>query len=565
MTKLRFAALLVVTTAWASWTPALAAGPARFEWFEYKGADPVDSAMRPGPDEYRNPIVAGFHPDPSITRVGNDYYLVNSTFSWVPGLPIFHSRDLVNWKQIGNAIDRPGMVNFGKADLSRGLFAPTIRHHDGIFYIVNTCFYCGGNFVVTAKDPAGPWSDPVWLPDLGGGIDPSLFFDDDGKVYIVNNDVPPDGKEDYPGHRAIWIQEFDAKSLKTLGPRTVLVSGGFDISTKPGYIEGPHLFKKDGFYYLTAAEGGTGTMHAQMIWRSKSPTGPFTGFAGNPILTQRDLARDRSMPIEAAGHADLVETQNGDWWVVFLGIRPYDSQGRFNTGRETFLLPVTWNDGWPHILPHGKPIPWVHAKPNLPAQPAAKTPTTGPMVIRDEFDGTVLAPYWMTLRNLSNDWYKLDAGVLSLTPRPVGLSDRANPSLWARRQQHANASASTELRFEPTEPGDRAGLAIMQNDEFWFRFTLEKVDGKRVVQVARRAGMEQPANGTVLATFPMPGNGAVKLRVIAREELYDFEAADATGKWQTVLTGADGTILSTPVAGGFVGTLIGPFAQSGGK
>lgn len=563
MAKLHVATLLAMMTVWAPLNPSLAAGAARFEWFEYKGADPVDTAMRPGEGEYRNPIIAGFHPDPSITRVGEDYYLVNSTFSWLPGLPIFHSRDLVNWRQIGNAINRAGMVDFGSADLSRGLFAPAISHHDGLFYIANTCFHCGGNFIVTAKDPAGPWSDPVWLPDLGGGIDPSLFVDDDGKAYIVNNDLPPDGKEDYPGHRAIWIQAIDLKTLKTFGPRTVLVSGGFDISTRPEYIEGPHLFKKDGFYYLTAAEGGTGIMHAQMIWRSRTPTGPFTGFAGNPILTQRDLARDRPRPIEAAGHADLVETQNGDWWIVFLGIRPYDNQGRFNTGRETFLLPVTWKDGWPQVLPHGKPIPWVHAKPNLPAQPAATIPTTGPMVIRDEFDGKELAPYWMTLRILSDDWYRLDDGALSLTPRPVGLSDRANPSLWARRQQHANANASTELRFEPTEAGDRAGLAVIQNDEFWFRLTVERVDGKRVVCLARRAGMAQPADGEVLASLPMPGDGPVRLRVTAREGLYDFEAANAGGTWQPVLLGAHGTILSTPVAGGFVGTLIGPFAQSG--
>ncbi|MBJ7416321.1 MAG: glycoside hydrolase family 43 protein, partial [Niveispirillum sp.] len=247
------------------------AGEARFDWFEYRGSDPAD-AKTLGANEYRNPVIAGFYPDPSITRAGEDYYLVNSSFGWLPGLPVFHSRDLVTWTQVSNAIARPGLVNFGHGGLTGGLFAASISHHDGRFYIVNTSFYSGGNFVVTATDPAGPWSDPVWLPDLRNGIDPSLFFDDDGRAWILNNDLPEGDKEAYDGHRALWIQEFDAKNLKTIGPRTMIVSGGADIASKPGYVEGPHLYKKDGFYYLTAAEGGTGTSHAQMIWRAPAPT-----------------------------------------------------------------------------------------------------------------------------------------------------------------------------------------------------------------------------------------------------------------------------------------------------
>ena len=201
----------------------------------------------------------------------------------------------MSWTQIGNAIDRPDMLDFGRLGLSRGVFAPAIAHHDGTFYILNTCVDCGGNFVITARDPAGPWSDPAWLPDLEGGIDPSLFFDDDGKAWIVNNG-PPEGTPRYDGHRAIWIQAFDLRTLRTTGPRTVLVDGGVDPSTNPIWIEGPHIIKRDGHYFLICAEGGTAEGHSQVVLRSDRPTGPYTPFAGNPILTQRDLPRDRALP-----------------------------------------------------------------------------------------------------------------------------------------------------------------------------------------------------------------------------------------------------------------------------
>jgi xylan 1,4-beta-xylosidase len=538
------------------------AGEARFDWFEYQGSDPAD-AKTLAANEYRNPIIAGFYPDPSVTRVGDDYYLVNSSFGWLPGLPVFHSRDLVNWTQIANAIARPSLVNFGHGGLTGGLFAASISHHDGLFYIVNTSFYSGGNFVVTARDPAGPWSDPVWLPDLRNGIDPSLFFDDDGRAWILNNDLPEGDKEAYDGHRALWIQEFDAKNLKTIGPRTMIVSGGADITTKPGYVEGPHLYKKDGFYYLTAAEGGTGTGHAQMIWRAPSPTGPYTPGPTNPILTQRDLDPKRPNPIEAAGHADLVETQKGDWWAVFLAVRPYAGGEMFNTGRETFLLPVRWVDGWPRILDPGTAIPRTHARPDLPAQPPAAIPgpTAGPFTVRDEFDGTALPLYWMTPRRLDGGWWRLSDGSLHLTPQPVTLSDRASPSLWARRQQHRDASFSTEFSFTPDQPGQRAGLAVIQNDEYWFRFTAERVNGVRTLTVAVRAGENDPKPGRILASQPAPGDGALRLRVTARGGAYDFSVGMGKDGWKTILKDADGTILSTATARGFMGVMVGPYAE----
>ena len=542
-------------------TPA-AAQQARFDWFEYRGADPVDSLYKAGQGEYRNPILQGFYPDPGVTRVGEDYYLVTSTFGWFPGIPVFHSRDLVNWTQIGNAIDRPDQLDFKNLGLSRGVFAPTIQAKNGIFYILNTCVDCGGNFVVTAENPAGPWSDPVWLPDLEGGIDPSLFFDDDGRTWILNNG-PPEGTPQYEGHRAIWVQEFDLANLKTIGPRKVLVNGGVDFSKKPIWIEGPHIFKKDGWYYLSCAEGGTAEGHSQVILRSKSVTGPYEPNPANPILTQRDLPRDRANPITSAGHAQLVQTQKGEWWATFLAVRPYAGD-YYNTGRETFLLPVTWEDGWPRITRPGQAVPFVHARPALPAQPAPKLPTNGAFTVRDAFDGTALPLHWMMLRQPRERWYAFDKGALVLDARAAGLGDNANPSFLARRQQHMNASAETVVRFTPRHDGDRAGLAAFQNDQYWASIAVTRRGGKPVVALQWRAGEKQPAYGATLGTVPLDvkAGAPVHLRITAAGDKYSFSYATKPGRWTEIGT-IDGTILSTKTAGGFVGAVFGVFAEKG--
>jgi alpha-N-arabinofuranosidase len=532
---------------------------AEFDWFGYSGWDPADEAFPANPGEYRNPILKGFHPDPSLTRVGDDFYLVHSTFAYFPGIPVFHSRDLVNWTQIGNAIDRPDQLDFGKLGLSRGVFAPDISEHAGTFYILNTCVDCGGNFLITAADPAGPWSDPVWLPELEGGIDPSLFFDEDGSAWILNNGPPP-GQPLYEGHRAIWIQRFDAATQKTVGPRKLLLNGGVDISKKPIWIEGPHIFRKGGFYYLIAAEGGTAEGHSQVVLRSRAVTGPYVAHQGNPILTQRDLRRDRPLPITSAGHADFLETAAGEWWATFLAVRPYAGD-YYNTGRETFLLPVEWKEGWPRITAPGEDIPYVHARPKLPGQPSPPVPTSGAFGVRDEFDGPGLPLYWMMMRNPREEWHSLSGGSLRLTPRPVGLGDLGNPSFLARRQQHQSASASTRLRFVPGE-GEKAGLVVLQSDEYWYFLGVAREGGQRVVKLERRAWPGEAAAGITLASAPLPERGAVDLRISGRGGTYDFAYAVREGQWRPLVTGADGTLLSTKTAGGFVGAVFGLYAYA---
>jgi len=559
MIRLTLALALLATTA----PMAAQAAPqtAAFSNFVYQGSDPSD-AVKVGPGQYRNPILQGFHPDPSITRVGKDYYLVNSTFAWFPGLPIFHSTDLVHWTQIGNALDRPGMLDFKRLGLSRAVFAPAIEHHDGLFYILNTCVDCGGNFLITAKDPKGPWSDPVWLPEVGG-IDASIFFDEGeeggGRAWIVNNDNPP-GKPEYQGHRAIWIQEYDQKTQKTIGPRSVLLDKGVNPAAKPIWPEGPHILKKDGWYYLIAAEGGTAEGHSQVALRSKAVTGPYVPYKDNPILTQRGLPKDRPLPITSAGHADLVDTPDGQWWATFLAVRPYGDD-LYNTGRETFLLPVAWKDGWPVILENGKTIPYAATAPKLPATKGE--PNSGPFKVAETFAGPELPKSWMTMRIPTSRWWTVKGGMLSLEARSARLGHNDQPSIWARRQQHMNATVSTTMRFTPAADGDKAGLVAVQNDDFYWFVGLVRDGGKTLVRVEKRAGYKDPVDGVVVAEKPISlksGQG-LNLKITAKAGTLDFAYGVTPGKWETLKAGADGATLSTKVAGGFVGTMLGVYAH----
>jgi alpha-N-arabinofuranosidase len=539
-------------------------GPeAAFEWFDYTGADPSDAAFKPTATQYANPILKGTYPDPAVMRVGKDFYFVSSTFAWFPGLPVFHSTDLVHWNQIGNAIDRPGMLDFKRLGLSRAVFAPTLSHHDGLFYILNTCVDCDGNFLLTAKDPKGPWSDPVWLPAVQG-IDPYLFFDDDGDALIVFNGEPP-GKPEYSGHRAIWAIGYDVKTQKTVGEPKLLLDKGVNPAAKPIWPEGPHILKKDGWYYLVAAEGGTAEGHSQVVLRSKSAWGPYVPYAHNPILTQRGLPKDRPLPITSAGHATLVDTPDGKWWATFLAVRPYGDD-LYNTGRETFLLPVEWKDGWPVILENGKTIPYVHAKPALPATTPAPPPTAGAFKVRDEFNGKALPLNWVTMRIPQQRWWRLESGKLVLTARPETIGGMTQPSFWGRRQQHINASASTLMRFEPTKTGDKAGMVAVQNDDHFFFLGLTRdTDGQARIVLERRAGHEDPAEGVRVASAPvtLKAGAPVWLKITARGGVYDFSYALAPDRWTTLKAGEDGTILSTKKAGGFVGALLGVYAHDG--
>lgn len=536
-----------------------------FDWFEYRAEDPFYDQNPLAEGEFYNPILPGFYPDPSIVAVGGDYYLINSSFAYYPGVPIFHSRDLVHWTQLGHVLDRPSQLDLDGHRISRGIFAPTISYHDGVFYMVTTLVDTFGNFYVTATDPAGPWSEPVPLPEVDG-IDPSFFFDDDGRAWLVNNGPPPDNKSLYDGHRAIWLQEFDDKAGKLVGPRTVIVNGGVDLAEKPEWIEGPHLLKRDGWYYLQCAEGGTSVNHRQVVFRSREVTGPYQPFGDNPMITQKHLPVNRAQAVAATGHADLVEMEDGSWWAVFLGTRPF-ADDYYSTGRQTFLLPVTWtDDGWPTILPAGEQVP---LKLKGPAAMATNAPAgamgQGNFTWRDDFGSDALDLRWVMIRTpRGQPWWSLDdpSGVLRLQARPVPLTTiEAQPSFLAHRQQHHDFAASTALAV-PVAAKVEAGLvAFLDRDHYYFIGVRRGVETSTAQVFLERSDGE----GTVetVASADLAGSpSALQVRIRGAVDTYHFAFSTDQGEtWQT-LGEQDARVLTISNAWGFTGVTLGLYART---
>jgi xylan 1,4-beta-xylosidase len=507
---------------------------------------------------FTNPILSGFYPDPSVTKVGTDYYLVNSTFAYFPGIPIFHSKDLKNWKQIGNVIDRPSQMTFFGDLTSRGLFAPSINYFKGTYYMTCTNIDKKGNFVVTAKNPAGPWSDPVWLPKVRG-IDPSLFFDLE-KAYIVYNSDAPDYKPLYAGHRTIRAYEFDPINLKIIGEEVQLVNGGVDISKKPVWIEGPHIFKRGEWYYICAAEGGTSVNHSQVVLRSKNALGPYIPFEKNPILTQRDLDPNRKNPITSTGHAELVDGPDGKTYAVFLAVRPY-AGNHYNTGRETFIAPVAWIDGWPIINPGQKEIQYSYTA-NFKEVKQSAPPQSGNFAYRTTFDKKIDQSL-LFLRTRDTSWYHLDkVNGLTMKLLPETCMGAGNPAFSGKRQQHLAATATTEMVFEASSPNEKAGMLIFQGEYHFYYICRSIIEGKQMIQLYQ--GNPKTKTMDLIVQAPIIGK-KVTLKIEANRELYSFHYAEVPGKWKMLKDKVDGKFLSTESAGGFVGSLFALYATSSGE
>jgi alpha-N-arabinofuranosidase len=489
---------------------------------------------------------------------------VHSSFAYTPGVPVLHSRNLVDWRIVGHVLDRREQVDMRGQGISRGIFAPTIRHHDGLFYVITTLIDRGGNFLVTAADPAGPWSDPVWLPEIDG-IDPDLFFDHDGRVYIVHNG-PPEGEPRYDGHRAIWLRQYDPDARRVVaGSGRVLVNGGVDLAAEPVWIEAPHIFRVGDWYYLFCAEGGTGDNHSEVVFRARNLDEPFVPFEGNPILTQRDLPPERIHPITTAGHADLVQTPAGDWWAVFLATRAYDRRF-YNNGRETFLLPVDWRGDWPMILPQGELIPYVGQRPVLGAEQAPGQTLTGNFTWRDDFDAETIDQRWLTLRSFDRSWITLEDGQLRLDALRVGLHSLEQPSFLTRRQQHLRYRASVQLRV-PADPDVAAGIAAFQNESHHYFLGVQRGNsGYEIFLEQAAAGAPQrirTASIDLAAGAPLIlaiDGDAGRIGFGYRRPDHPREpAGPATESW--LARELDGKLLSTAVAGGFVGTTVGVYAR----
>lgn len=544
----------------AAKAPATVAHTALFDYFSYSGDDDIYKKVKlEGEGGFYNPILPGWYSDPSICRVGDDYFMVTSSFSYYPGVPLFHSKDLVNWKQISYILDRPSQLPLAGQKVSAGIFAPAISYnpHNKTFYMITTNVGWG-NFFVKTKDPFGSWSEPIRLPDVKG-IDPSFFFDDDGKAYIVNNDEP-EGKAEYDGHRAIRVREFDVNTDKTVGPEKILVNKGVHPEDKPIWIEGPHMYKINGKYFLMSAEGGTSDMHSEVIFRSDSPFGPFVPAKKNPILTQRDLDPNRIDPVTCAGHADLVQTPSGDWWAVFLACRP--CEGKFeNLGRETFLLPVSWTDeGFPLILEQGKTVPMTG---NVKGAVRGKNVTFGNFAYNDDFSEKTLPLDWFSLRGPVDSICSTNAvpGYLSMKCVETTTAEKAVPAYVGRRIQHHKFECSSRLVFEPQTVNERAGMLLFKDETHQYLLCVAKTSAGKAVELRKTAdgGKDEILASSALAK----ADKDIRLKIVSRGLTFDFYYAVGKGEWKLLKNNVDAGFLSTRNAGGFTGTTIGLYATRG--
>ena len=577
-----------------------------FESFVYTGND-SRYAQDYNPDtQYLNPIISGTNPDPTVCRKGEDFYMANSSFVYWPGIPVWHSRDLVDWDFCGYVITRPSQAYFKEGvRISGGVYAPDMKYcaeNETFYLIVTLVNEGGGNVIFKTKDPYQGWSEPIAVPEVHG-IDPSMLFDTDGKCYIVNNDEPAYPAE-YSGHRAIWGREHDLKTDKVCGKPVVLIDKGIRPAEKPIWIEGPHLYhyvqqlggQTYDQYYLMDAEGGTGDWHSEVVLAGKSALGKFTPCEANPILTQRTQPHDRVNPVSCAGHADLVnvndnsEVEQNEWWSVFLGCTTYGGDQLYNTGRSTFLLPTSWQRDavsggiQPMILDPDSVIPVVNAKSKWQIEVGLKATQatdlignradkrnllTGNGTYQDDFDGGSLYPLWFVLRTPQEApvaeqgtpaaWCKLQNGCLQLDPRPVPLSSKGQPSMVCRWVKNATYTVETQLLYTPQDTASMAGLTLFQSEQC--HYILGKrlnAEGQAEVVLVRT---DKDAADQVVATAALSGreNGAcINLRAEVAEHRVQFSySIGKKGEFVNIGEPQSADILTTNYSGGFTGSVVG--------
>ncbi len=502
----------------------------------------------------QNPILKGFHPDPSFLRVGDDYYIATSTFEWFPGVQIYHSKDMVNWKLIARPLNRLSQINMQGNSSSCGVWAPCLSYDKGVFYLIYTDVKTKGvlkdthNYLVTTEDIRGDWSDPIYLNS--SGFDPSLFHDDDGRKWLVNMlwDHRP-WKHPFAG---IVLQEYSTKEKKLIGTPVNIFKG-----TELGKTEGPHIYKRNGYYCLMTAEGGTGLNHAASMARAKSLYGPYEVDPENPILTS---TTNPTLPLQKSGHASLVETQNGEWYITHLCGRPLPSKGRCILGRETAIQKVIWTeDGWLR-LEHGGNHPKVQVPaPDLELHPFEQE---DPL---DHFDSPNLSNHFQSLK------VPLGEDQMSLTERPgflrlkgkESLSSVHHQSLVARRQQSFKYKAEICLEYEPESFQQMAGLICLYDNMnyFYLHVTHDEEAGVCInIMNCDRA----------LITYPLPAPIPLDTKsnryYLKVEVIYDrlqFYYSLDGNNWTKIGSVYDNSILSDEYCylSGFTGAFVGMCCQ----
>ncbi|GIQ70591.1 glycoside hydrolase family 43 protein [Xylanibacillus composti] len=471
-----------------------------------------------------NPILPGFNPDPSFLRVGEDYYIATSTFEWFPGVQIHHSRDLVHWELIAHPLQRLSQLNMTGNINSGGIWAPCLSYDEGTYYLIYTdvksrrgAFKDTHNYLVTAKDIRGPWSDPVYLNS--SGFDPSLFHDEDGRKWLLN--MLWDFRKGRNAFAGILLQEYSVEARQLIGPVYNIFKG-----TALGLTEGPHLYKRNGYYYLMTAEGGTQYEHAVTVARAKSITGPYETDPAGPMLTSKGHPE---LPLQKAGHGSLVETHTGEWYLAHLCGRP--AAARYCIlGRETALQRCGWTeDGWLRLADGGN-APSVEVQaPAIPAAPVKPIPE------KDDFDESELSLHWNTLR-LPPDpsWLSLTArtGYLRLSGRE-SMSSLHAQSLVARRQQSFHFEAETAVEFEPEHFQQMAGLILYYDTDDYVYLRLTHLEG-----VGKVLGIIQSIAGQYDELLDeevvVEGNERCYLKAVVHRERLQFHYSLDGEAWKNV-------------------------------
>ena len=515
------------------------------------------------PNSFLNPIITGGYPDPSICRVGDDYYIVNSSFEYFPGLPIHHSKDLVNWELVGYGLHRPeqctGVNNLVDVQQRGGIHAPTIRHHNGLFYIITTNVYSPANrdeptkfinFIITAENIEGPWSEPHVL-EGAPGIDPDIYFDEDGTVWYAGTHAPEN--PNFPGEGEIWLQQIDLENWALTGERHYLWRG----ACRGTWAEGPHLYKRDDRYYLMIAEGGTSFNHGVMVAVSDDITGPYISNARNPILTTRHLSYDYW--VNSTGHADMIELPDGRWYMVCLGIRG-DEERRSNMGRETHLLPVNWER---------EPFEWKSVKHEWPvAAPQTgrvervnSLPYTGKVQHRndafaDNFDSPNLDLEWNFRRVPLEGTHSLSArrGYLRLFLKPERISLRGRCSQMGFRQKESDFEYTASMAFVPGKNGEEAGISIFQQDDNYINFVVSLQNDNPVLHLVVKERAKEVA---IVGTQIVEGYaGKILLKVISSKGKYHYRySLDGGQKYHHFAATPSNLLLSHGYTGAYLGVI----------
>ena len=541
-----------------------------------------------------NPIIPGGYPDPSICRVGEDFYIVNSSFEYFPGLPIHHSKDLVNWELIGHGLHRPsqasGEVNLVDVQENGGIHAPTIRYNNGTFYIITTNMYSqidkknpnktksNTNFIITAKNPSGPWSEPHVI-DGAPGIDPDLFFDDDGKVYFVGTHKPGDVTSS--GIGAIWVQELNLETWELIGDRSSIWEGACDKN----HTEGPHVYKEHGRYYLLVAEGGTGHHHAVMIAVSDNIYGPYQTGLRNPILTSRHLSINNW--VHSTGHADLVKLNDGRWYMVALGKRN-DRDGHSNMGRETHLIPVVWEPQivrWQQV----NESKWEPVKYLFPvaAPETGKVERINPLPFVDKkqyyndgfydsFDSEKLKSDWTFRRVPQPKTFSLTAneGHLRLYLKPETFQPRKRYSAMGITQKESQFVWESKMKFSPKKNLEEAGISVYQKDVNYINLTVQKIEKKHYVKVSLKdksdkisslsdSGITSNPELKAYKSKALPNyKGEILLKIESKNEKYLFSfSLDGGVTYDKLAETPDNLLLGMM----YTGANIGVYATSNGQ